>query len=239
MNLLVFQHVPHEHAGQLAAAAAEQGVALTIIELWRPYVIPSLSDYRGLIVLGGPMGVYEDSDKFPSKADELASIREAVGNIPILGICLGSQLLAHALGGRVYPNIRAGKRVKEIGYYDVTLTDAGKVDPLFAGLPSPLQVLEWHGDAFDLPAGAALLATTPGCANQAFRYGAHAYGTLFHLEFTSAMVAKLIEVDRAWIHDGVATDEATLLTQAETFAPILEQHCRMMFTNFLALTPKR
>ncbi len=89
------------------------------------------------------MGVYED---YPSKKDELEFIKGALGKIPIIGFCLGSQLLAHALGADVYPNMKDGKKVKEIGYYDVDLTNEGQKDQIFEGFTSPVTVLQWHGD---------------------------------------------------------------------------------------------
>lgn len=235
MKLLVFQHVPHEHLGRLAICAEEQGIPVTVVEFWRPYRIPEITGFGGLIMLGGPMSVYDGSDAFPSRTDELKALRQAVGEIPILGICLGSQLLAHALGARVYPNEQDGQRVKEIGYSDVTLTPVGQRDPLFFGLPSPLNVLQWHGDAFDLPDGATRLATARACANQAFRFGPHAYGTLFHLEFTPEMVARQIVLDRQWIHDGCTLDETRLRQQARDYSASMERHCCQLFTNFLTL----
>src|SRR3990167_7680345 len=98
MKFLVFQHVPHEHPGLISGFAAKNNITLDIIELWKNYKIPQVMDYDALLVMGGPMGVYEDKDKFPSKEDELNAIRTAAGKMPVLGHCLGSQLIAFALG---------------------------------------------------------------------------------------------------------------------------------------------
>ncbi len=234
-ELLVFQHVPHEHPGMIGEVAREQGVKLDILELWKPYQIPDLTKYSGLVIMGGPMGVYED---YPSEKDELESIKESLGKIPIIGFCLGSQLLAHALGAEVYPNMRDGRKVKEIGFYNVDLTEEGKSDPLFRGFSSPVKVLQWHGDAFDLPDGAMLLATSPDCTNQAFRYGSNAYGTLFHNEFTPKMVEELVRVDRKWIHDGFEIDEIQLIQQAKDYAELMRQQSDRLFRNFLNLMTK-
>lgn len=231
-QLLVFQHVSYEHPGMIGDVAKAQGVKLNVLELWKPFQAPDLDKYSGLVIFGGPMGVYED---YPFKQDELDFIKKALGKIPIIGFCLGSQLLAYALGAKVYPNLRDGRKVKEIGYYDVNLTKEGKVDPLFKGFRSPVKVLQWHGDAFDLPNGATLLATSPDCTNQAFRYGNNAYGTLFHNEFTPEMVEELVKIDRKWIHDGFEIDEAKLIRQAKDCADLMRQQCTRLFSNFLNL----
>src|SRR3989338_458775 len=152
MKFLVFQHVSHEHPGRITSYCEEKGTGLDVIELWKPYKIPSLTTYDALIIIGGPMSVYED---FRSKEDEVAAIKLALKNrIPVLGICLGSQLLAHALGASVYPNNVDGKRIKEVGFFGVDLTEEGRKDRLFKGFTPTVKVLQWHGDAFDIPDGA-------------------------------------------------------------------------------------
>ena len=234
MKFLVFQHVPNEHPGLFTKIADLEGIELEVVKFWEPYKIPQILGYNALIILGGPMGVYED-DIFPSKKDEVKVIKEALGKIPILGICLGSQLLASSLGSRVYPNMKEGKRVKEIGYYKVELTSEGKIDPLFEGFSPLITVLQWHGDIFDLPPGAKLLATSPIVQNQAFSYPGNAYGVLFHFEFTTEMVAKQIDIDRAWIHKDHEVNEDQLLEEAKDNSIIMQQQCERLFNNFLTI----
>jgi len=180
--------------------------------------------------MGGPMGVYED---FPSRDDEIRLIRTAVGRIPTLGICLGSQLIAHALGARVYPNEKDGKPVKEIGFDRVRLTPEGSANPLFKGFPSEIRVLQWHGDAFDLPDGASLLATSAASRNQAFAFE-NAYGILFHLELTPGMIQGLAEATRAWTHENFDLDEERLARDARDLEPLLRAQCYSLLDNFFS-----
>lgn len=231
MKLLILQHVPHEHPGYIADYAQEKGIELDVIKLWESYTLPSVDTYGGLIVMGGPMGVYEN---YPSEQDELALIKTAIGKIPMLGLCLGSQLIAHALGAEVHPNMKDGKIVKEIGYYSIDLTDAAKTDPLFRDFSSPVNVLEWHGDAFELPSEATLLATSPQCTNQAFMYK-NAYGLLFHFEFKPEMVERQIAIDKEWIHKDHEIDEAELAPKAQEYASAMKQQCYKLMDNFMSL----
>ncbi len=234
MKFLVFQHVPHEHPGRIAAYCKEKGIGLNTIEFWKPYKIPSAASYDALIIMGGPQSVYDYDKSYPSKKDEVAAVKTALKKkIPVLGICLGSQLLAYALGAKVYPNMLNGKRAKEAGFFEVSLTEEGKSDSIFSGLTSPLKVLQWHGDAFDIPDGAAKLASSTSCSNQAFRHGS-AYGLLFHLEFTPAMILKQTEIDRNWMHKDNEVNEEELIMQAEANESLMEKQFRMVFGNFLS-----
>lgn len=239
-EFLVLQHVEHEHPGLLTEAAKKHGVGLEVVELWKPYKIPNVLNYQGLIIMGGPMGVYEN---YPSKRDEIETIKKALGKVPIIGFCLGSQLLAHALGADVHPNIVDGKKTKEAGYYTVDLTDAGLRDTILKGFNSPMEVLQWHGDAFDLPKGATLLATSPLCTNQAFRFnldsGKPVYGFLFHFEFTPQMIDRQIEIDKSWIHTDIDVDEEKLKVQAREKAKLMEEQCQRLFDNFLEIVISR
>lgn len=149
---------------------------------------PPVRSIAGLIVMGGPMGVYE-ADRYPFLKRERDYIRKVIdAKKPVLGICLGAQLVARALGARVYPN-----RKKEIGWYRVRLTPTGRKDPLMKGGPVSPWVFQWHGDTFDLPRGAHRLASSSLCKNQAFRFGAHVYGLQYHLEVDKAMVLEWLD----------------------------------------------
>jgi GMP synthase (glutamine-hydrolysing) len=142
-----------------------------------------LDNAAGLVVLGGPMNV-DETQRYPFLQKEVDWIRAAVDKeLPTLGVCLGSQLLAKALGARVYPS-----GTKEIGWYQLDLTPAAADDPLFRGLQPRQTVFQWHGDTFDLPHGAIHLASSPLCRHQAFRYGAAAWGLQFHVEMTAELV---------------------------------------------------
>lgn len=174
-KLYVFQHVDCEGPGAVGRAAGEYGLALERFQPARS--LPAGEEAAGLLILGGPMGVYE-AGRHPWIADESACCRRFVDSgKPVLGICLGSQILASALGARVYPHER-----KEIGWGEVSLESAAAGDPLLGGLPSPFKAFHWHGDTFDLPAGSVHLARSKVCANQIFRFGASAWGFQCHFE---------------------------------------------------------
>jgi GMP synthase (glutamine-hydrolysing) len=170
-KLLVFQHSAREPLGVLDPMLRKAGFRIRYVNFSRqPALAPDISRYNGLIVLGGPMNV-DQQDRYPHLATEIAVIREALArDIPILGICLGAQLLAAALGANVQPN-----NVREIGWYRLHPTEAAGGDPLCRHI-SEHHVFQWHAYTFDLPPGAVHLASTPTCPNQAFRYGDRAYG---------------------------------------------------------------
>jgi len=178
MRALVIQHVPYEGPALLTEVAGMHGVALDVIHPYRGDLVPPDAP-DALIVLGGPMGVYE-ADAHPHLRDELTLLRATVARgTPTLGICLGSQLLAAAHGADVRP---AGRM--ELGFHEVTLTDHAAEDPLFAGAPRTFAPMHWHGDVFDLPRGAVALASSAMTEHQAFRLAPQAWGLLFHLEVT-------------------------------------------------------
>ncbi|MGH7245301.1 MAG: type 1 glutamine amidotransferase [Candidatus Levyibacteriota bacterium] len=235
MKFLLFQHVPHEHPGLIADFAKKNNIELIVIKFWEHYEIPEIVGFDALIIMGGPMGVYEGPDIFPSKVEELAAIRKAMHeNIPVLGFCLGSQLLASALGAEVHPNIVDGKKVKEIGYFTINLTKEGQKSPLFQGFEQKTEVLEWHGDAFDLPNGAQLLASSTDCTNQAFSFGKN-FGLLFHFEFTPDMVKNQIAVDNKWIHEDYELSEDQLNKHAAEVAEKMKRESEMLLTNFVSV----
>ena len=174
---IVLQHVSWEGPGAIRTEAQKQGIALDVCRIDMGNCLPAPDEVKGLIVMGGPMGVYE-SERYPFLVEECKLIAEVVRRgQPVMGVCLGAQLLASALGARVFPG-----PVQEIGFGNVGLTANSRPDAVFAGLPDPLPVFHWHGDTFDLPAGAVLLAKNKNYENQAFRFGKNAYGLQFHVE---------------------------------------------------------
>lgn len=188
-RLLVFQHVPHEILGTLDPLLKDAGFRIRYVNFGRdPGAVPDLDGYDGLIVLGGPMNC-DEVTRYRHLATEVGAIRTAVGDgKPVLGICLGAQLLARALGAPVTRNPR-----KEIGWYDLMPTDEGRQDPLFRHFDEVEKVFQWHGDTFAIPPGAMHLAHSEACAHQAFRYGANAYGLQFHLEVDEPMIDRWLK----------------------------------------------
>jgi len=187
-KVLVFQHVSSEPLGVLDRQLREHRFRIRFVNFSRdPGAKPDVSRYNGLIVLGGPMNT-DAIERHPYLLTEMEAIREAIGcGIPVLGICLGAQLIAEALGAHV-----GRHAVKEIGWYEVTTTEAGREDPLFAHFNGTEHIFQWHGDSFELPAGATLLASSEKCANQAFRYGENVYALQFHLEVDSQLIERWI-----------------------------------------------
>jgi GMP synthase (glutamine-hydrolysing) len=183
--VLALRHVAHEGLGTIEDVLRREQLVFSVVDLFRESLRTfNPEQLAGLIVMGGPMNV-DETDRHPFLADEVKWIRQSVDSgLPVLGICLGSQLLAKALGSRVYPN-----RVKEIGWYEIGLTAATESDPLLGDCRPTETVFQWHGDTFDLPEGAVQLARSEQCENQAFRYGRAAYGLQFHLEVTPEIIA--------------------------------------------------
>jgi len=202
LSVLVFQHDPYDGPGYLGEALLRHGASLDIIRLDNDEAVPDASAFDMLLVMGGTMNVYQE-DKYPWLVKETQAIRRAVeAGKAVLGVCLGGQLLAKALGARV----RLGAAT-EIGLVPITLTKAGEADPLFEGLPQ-VEAVEWHNDTFDIPAGAVALARSEGCAHQAFRFGERTYGLQFHPEVSPNMLAEWIKGASKLPSDGSAFQSA-------------------------------
>ncbi len=167
----------------------ERGATIHRVELDEGDPLPDWRAFDAIVAMGGPMGALDD-DEHPWLVDEKRLIAEAVrSGLPFWGVCLGVQLLAASLGARVYPG-----SAPEVGVLPVMLTDEALADPVFAGTPRELLSLQWHGDTFDLPAGATRLAGSPAYPNQAFRVGAGAYGVQFHLEVSPELAREWANV---------------------------------------------
>jgi GMP synthase (glutamine-hydrolysing) len=186
---LVLRHAQAEGIGLLGNALRERGIHHRALDIARGEPVPKdLRGVGGLIVLGGPMGAYEQ-DKHPFLRSETALLEKAIAaGRPVLGICLGAQLIAQVLGARVYPGEK-----REVGWAPVTLTADGRDDPLFAGGETSLTVFHLHGDTYELPPDAANLATSTVYEQQAFRWGEIVYGFQFHLEFTESIITRLAQ----------------------------------------------
>jgi GMP synthase (glutamine-hydrolysing) len=231
-KILVFQHVPFEPLGTLDPLLKESGFRIRYVNFGRePESRPTLEKYEALIVLGGPMNS-DQIDTYPNLITEMEIIREAVEcNMPVLGICLGAQLLATSLGGSVSRNA-----VREIGWYDVDLTDAGVNDPVLSSFARRQQVFQWHEDGISLPPGAVNLAGSDASPVQAFRYGEHAYGFQFHLEASRSLIERWLTVPdhRATLEDERGEiDAGTIREQtADSIGP-LQDLSRRTFSRWI------
>ena len=187
-RLLVLQHIACEPPAAFEDELRSRGLELLRIELDEGDALPDWREFPAIVVMGGPMGAYEE-DEHPWLAAEKRLLREAVeADVPVWGVCLGAQLLASALGARVYPGERP-----EVGLLPVELTPAASSDPVFGEAPSSFPTLQWHGDTFDLPEGATLLASSPAYPNQAFRIG-RSYALQFHIEVSLELATEWGEV---------------------------------------------
>ncbi|MGZ6545712.1 MAG: type 1 glutamine amidotransferase [Actinomycetota bacterium] len=183
MRALILQHIACEPPGEFEDLLRARGAELPRVELDEGDPLPTSGrDFDLLIAMGGPMSV-NDEQEHPWLREEKRLIADAVtANVPFWGACLGVQLLAASLGAAVFPGTSP-----EVGVLPVTLTDAARDDPVFSELPSQIPTLQWHGDTFDLPEGATLLAGSAAFQHQAFRWGDKAYGVQFHVEVSDTM----------------------------------------------------
>jgi len=229
----VLMHVPHEPPGLIDEVLLEAGLHPRLVPLYER--VPErldLAHAAALVVMGGPMNV-DEVEKHPFLGPEITWIREAIDRrLPVLGMCLGSQLIAKALRATVYPNA-----VKEIGWYPIELTDAASDDPLFTKLSPRPMVFQWHGDTFELPAGATLLARGEQCAHQAFRYGENVYAFQFHLEVTEDIIESWLDEpgNRAELAELDYIDPAEITRRTPDELPAMLAHGRRVFEQFAEL----
>ncbi len=232
-RVLALQHTWDDPPGYLGQIMQEHGIACEVVDV-ETQLIPDPGDYDALLILGGFQHVAAD-DKYPYLRQEKVLICQAVEqDIPLLGVCLGGQLLANALGAKVKQH-----DVIELGFFEVQLTDEGKNDPLFQGLPEHQQVFQWHMDVFDIPPCAVRLATTDSTPNQAFRYGRRAYGLQYHLELTPEILHNWLRYPayEREIIDLLGADVPDKIEHEQSICfPGYWNHGRIMFENFLKIS---
>ena len=188
MYVLIIKHIDIEGPGLIEYCLKQEKIPYQIVNLEAGSRLPKINDLSHIVILGGPMNVYEE-DRYSFLKEEDLFIKEAIQRgKSFLGICLGAQLIAKALGAKVFK-----APVKEIGWYDVSLTRIGSIDPFFSRLPKTFSVFQWHGDTFEIPHSAILIATSSLVPHQAFRYGDNAYGLQFHLEVTQDIIREWME----------------------------------------------
>ena len=240
-KILVFQHVPYEPLGTLDPLLKAAGFRIRYVNSSRnPEIRPTLDKYAALIVLGGPMNS-DQIDSYPNLISEIEIIREALEReFSVLGICLGAQLLAIALGGSVTRNPE-----REIGWYDVDLTEQGAADPVLSAFAQRQRVFQWHEDGICLPPGTVHLASSPASKVQAFRYGEHAYGFQFHLEVDRSLIERwlLVPENKSVLDDELGRiDPDTIRQQTPKSIDALQTLSRQTFSRWIdkfEMTPRR
>jgi len=216
MSVLIIKNTTSEGPGTIKDHLRDAPLTYFERDLEAGEPLPDLDDFSHLVIMGGPMAVYE-MHRYPFLINEALLIDKAIkANKQVLGVCLGAQMIAHVLGARVY----RGKQ-KEIGWYEVTLTDEGMKDPCISQLAADgknaAQVFQWHGDTFDLPRGAVRLASSSLYPNQAFRFSNHVYALQFHIEVTPSIV-------REWLKNEKGTDPKKVSAESERiFDPYLQR----------------
>ena len=235
MKLLVFQHLACEHPAVLRSFLAEDGIAWDTVELDAGDAIPALEPYDMLWVMGGPMDVW-DVEEHPWLVPEKRAIRRWVRELkrPFLGVCLGHQLLADALNGTCGP-----QRPPEVGILDIELTEAGKTDPVLAGLPHRMKALQWHGvQVAQAPDDAVVLARSDVCSIQAMRIGRHAYSMQYHVEIEPNTIpdwGKVPAYEAALAKVRGPNALAALAKEAEPLMPGFIANARRLYRNFMTI----
>ena len=228
-KIWVLQHHPAENLGVIAESLEEAALAWQYVRIFDGHPIPKdMKGAGGLIVMGGPETVYQ-LDRYPYLREEITLIESALkDNRPILGICLGSQLLASVLGAQV----RRGES-REIGWYPVKLAETARDDRLMREIPGEFMAAHWHSDAFELPADSTALASSEKTPIQGFRYREKAYGLLFHAEMTEEILTALV----AEFGEGlkrVGIDGETMLADAGRYLPLLHELSETIFGRWAA-----
>jgi GMP synthase (glutamine-hydrolysing) len=221
VKILVIMHVESEGPGTLGTFLESQGAQLQTARLYAGEDLPQdVAGLAAVISMGGPMNVYDEAT-YPFLRSETVFLERALdADIPILGVCLGSQMIARAAGARV----RLGA-VKEVGWGTVTLSDGGASDAFFRGLPGTFDVFQWHEDMFEIPAGGTLLASSEICPHQAFSYH-NALGLQFHVEVTADILER-------WFADSPEHPVTEIRERYHEVKSELDQNARQIYRNFV------
>jgi GMP synthase (glutamine-hydrolysing) len=227
-KIYVLQHHPAENLGNIADALEGAALAWQYVQVANGQPVPaSMKGAGGLIVMGGPMSVYQ-TDRYPWLRDEMRLIEDAAkSNVPVFGVCLGAQIVAAALGAKVERNPNG----KEIGWHPMRLHDSASEDRLMRGLPTTMTPFHWHGDIFELPPGAVSLASSDKTPCQAFRHGDKVYGFQFHIEVTREGVAAMAQAfAKELLRENIAADQ--MIAQTGQFLPPLEKISDAVFSRW-------
>ena len=258
---VILQHVPQEGPGRIVPIFRDYGIRLDIRHLYKGDEVPSdLDEVRTLIVLGGPMGVADiGKPQYPFLAKEVDLLRRAVQiDRAVLGICLGAQLLAHAAGGKVHPNVRPGTKPEdppaaapEIGWLPVNFPFPGGTEPIVMGTHDGMMVFQWHYDTFELPrlpapanappppappppTGHALLSSSPTCKNQAFRFKNRLFGFQWHMELTPKEIEAIVAAGKDDVHRVLGPDgESRIRQDTERYYPEYKRLGDRILRNFV------
>lgn len=228
--ILFLQHDVHDGPGLFAEAVAAAGRELVAVHAYAGERVPQeVGWFSGVVVGGGAMGAYE-MGAYPFLAEEMGLIRNALGEgVPVLGMCLGAQMMAAALGGRAYPHT-----AKEIGFFEIAFAPEAEKDPLWAGWTVPFWPMQWHGDTFDLPHGGVLLASSAITRNQLFRVGERSYGFQFHLEADMELLELFVREEGGYLAaNGV--DRERFLAEARVRFPEVRPVAAAIFGRWIGM----